>query len=288
MDRLKSFLINRYKDQKSIISLISYHNTTPFPSHTDAYDLLVVVVAEHEGINRSLYHYIKEDYRIQERWISPVDLELWLFNGENRNIIYWILQGEILLDRGIYLESLRHRLLEFPDLLKEQKLLMEFSLFLSKFIQSKEYLAEGHYLDAYSNILESLHHWARIVIIEEDNHPELTVWRQVRLINPGVYKLYEELTLSSETLRQRVELVILACEFSVMSKMKSCCKLLLRILEERKSPWPIDEIQSHVDLQHLRINLSLLLNKLVNKSLIREVAVSLDDSFSELELQYTS
>ena len=97
---------------------------------------------------------------------------------------------------------------------------MEFSLFISKFIQSKEYLAEEHYLDAYSNILESLHHWARIVIIEENHYPELTVWRQVRLINPGVDKLYEELTLSSETLRQRVELVILACEFSVMSKMK--------------------------------------------------------------------
>jgi hypothetical protein len=288
MEHLKSFLLNRYKDQKGVISLISYHNTTPFPSHTDAYDLLVVVVAEREDITRSLFHYIKEGYRIQERWISPVDLELWLFNGDNRNIIYWILQGEILLDQSTYLESLRHRLLEFPDLLKEQKLLMEFSLFLSKFIQSKEYLAEGHYLDAYSNILEALHHWARIVIIEENNYPELTVWRQVRLINPGVYKLYEELTLSSETIRQRVELVILACEFSVMSKMKSCCKLLLRILEERNTPWRIDEIQTHVDLQHLQINVSLLLNKLVKKTLVREVAVALDDTFSELELRYTS
>lgn len=288
MEMLQSFLTNRYKDQKGIISLIAYHNTTPFPSHTDTYDLLVVVVAEPEDIVRSLYHYIKDGYRIQERWISPINLELWLFNGENRNIIFWILQGEILLDRGIYLESLRHRLLEFPDLLKEQKLLMEFTLFLSKFIQSKEYLAEAHYLDAYSNILEGLHHWARIVIIEEDHHPELTVWRQVRLINSGVYKLYEELTLSSETLRQRVELVILACEFSVMSKMKSCCKLLLRILEDRQAPWRVDEIQSHIDLQHLRIDISLLLNKLVKKSLIREVAVSLDDTFSELELRYTS
>ncbi|MEX2461622.1 MAG: nucleotidyltransferase-like protein [Paenibacillaceae bacterium] len=288
MDHLKSFLKSCFKDQKSIIGLISYHNITPFPSHTDAFDLLVVVVAESKDITKSLFHYIKEGYRIQERWISPADLELWLFNRENRNIIYWILQGEILLDQGTYLESLRHRLLEFPELFKEQKLLMEFSLFLSKFIQSKEYLAEGHYLDAYSSILESLQHWARIVIIEEDNHPELTVWRQVRLINPGVYKLYEELTLSSETLRQRVELVILACEFSVMSKMKSCCKLLLRILEERNSPWSVDEIQAHVDLKHLRINVSLLLDKLVKKSLIREVAVSLDDTFSELELRYTS
>jgi hypothetical protein len=288
MEQLKQFLLSKFQGHNGITSIAAYHNITPFPSHTDAYDLLVVIVTEDEPASGSLFHYIKEGCRIQERWISPMDLEFWLLSGENRNIIYWILQGEILLDRNVYLESLRHRLLEFQDLLKEQKLLMEFSLFLSKFIQSKEYLAEEHFLDAYSNILEALHHWARIVIIEEGLHPELTVWRQVRLINPGIYKLYEELTLSSETLRQRVELVILACEFSVMSKMQSCCALLLRIIENRKAPLGVDEIRSHTDLQYLHINLSLLLNKLVKKSLIREVAVSLDDSITELELRYTS
>jgi hypothetical protein len=288
MEQLKEYLLSKYQDSEGIISIAVYHNTTPFPSHTDAYDLLVVVVADKENTSGSLFHYIKEGCRIQERWISPVELEFWLLSGENRNIIYWILQGEILLDRNIYLESLRHRLLEFQPLIKEQKLLIEFSLFLSKFIQSKEYLAEEHFLDAYSNILEALHHWAHIVIIEEGIHPELTVWRQVRLINPGVYKLYEELTLSSETLRQRVELVILACEFSVMSKMKNCCELLLRIIEEPDGPLSVEEIKSHADLQYLHINLALLLNKLVSKSLIREVAVALDDSVTELELRYTS
>jgi hypothetical protein len=288
MDQLKQFLLSKYQDRTGIRSLIAYHNDTPFLSHTDAYDVLVVIVAENDHTSGSLSHYIKEGCRIQERWISPSDLESWLLSGENRNIIYWILQGEILLDSEIYLESLRHRLFEFQYLLKEQKLLIEFSLFLSKFIQSKEYLAEEHFLDAYSNILEALHHWAHIVIIEEGTHPELTVWRQVRLINPGVYKLYEELTLSSETLRQRVELVILACEFSVMSKMESCCALLLRIIENREAPIGVDEIRSHTDLRYLHINISLLLNKLVKKSLIREVAVLLDDSMTELELRYTS
>jgi hypothetical protein len=288
MDQLKQFLTSRLQDQLNITSVIAYHNTTPFPSHSDNFDLVMVIVTAQDNIVRNLIHYIKEGYRIQERWITPEDLELWLLSGENRNIVYWILQGEILMDHNTYLEGLRHRLLEFPDLLKEQKLLMEFSLFLSKFVQSKEYLAAEHFLDAYSNILEALQHWARIAIIEDGFHPELTVWRQVRLINPGIYKLYEELTLSSETLRQRVELVILACEFSVMSKMKSCCRLLLRIVNNREDAWRVDELQSHDNLQHIPINVSLLLKKLVNKSLLREVAVSLDDSVSELELRYTS
>jgi hypothetical protein len=288
MDQLKQFLTSRLQAQHNITSVIAYHNTTPFPSHSDNFDVVVLIVAAPVNIVRNLIHYIKEGYRIQERWITPEDLDLWLLSGENRNIVYWILQGEILMDHNTYLEGLRHRLLEFPDLLKEQKLLMEFSLFVSKFGQSKEYLAAEHFLDAYSNILEALQHWARIAIIEDGFHPELTVWHQVRLINPGIYKLYEELTLSSETLRQRVELVILACEFSVMSKMKSCCRLLLRIVNDREDAWRVDELQSHDNLQHIDINVSLLLNKLVKKSLLREVAVSLDDSVSELELRYTS
>jgi hypothetical protein len=288
MDQLKQFLTSRLQDLPNITSVIAYYNRTPFPSHTDNFDLVVVIVAEQDSIDRNLIHYIKEGYSIQERWITSEDLELWLLSGENRNIVYWILQGEILVDHNTYLEGLRHRLLEFPDLLKEQKLLMEFSLFVSKYVQSKEYLAEEHFLDAYSNILEALQHWARIAIIEDGIHPELTVWRQVRLINPGIYKLYEELTLSSETLRQRVELVILACEFSVMSKMQSCCRLLLRIVTNREDAWRVDELQSHDNLQHMPINVSLLLNKLVKKSLLREVAVAMDDSVSELELRYTS
>jgi hypothetical protein len=69
--------------------------------------------------------------------------------------------------------------------------------------------------------------------------------------------------------------------------MKSCCALLLRIIENQEDPLSVEEIRSHTDLQYLHINLSLLLDKLVKKSLIREVAVSLDDSLSELELRYT-
>lgn len=127
---------------------------------------------------------------------------------------------------------MRHRILEFPADLREHKLLVEFSLFLRKYLQSKEYILDEHLLDAYNNILEALHHWARIVIIEDGYHPEITVWRQIRAINPGVYKLYEELTMSKETLKQRVQLVLLACEFSVMSKWKDAARRLFKSSEK--------------------------------------------------------
>src|SRR5690348_15490534 len=148
------------------------------------------------------------------------------------------------------------------DYSKEQQLLVEFSLFHSKFLLTKEYLAAGDGLDAYSKVLEAMHHWAHLAIIEADFLPELTVWRQVHSINPGIYKLYEELILNSETVEKRVELVLLACEFSVMSKIKIYCSLLLRLIESREEAWSTDEIGNHTDLQHLDFDLPTTLHKL--------------------------
>src|SRR5690606_23208325 len=139
-------------------------------------------------------------------WISKVGIENWILTGENRNIIQWILYGEIIWDKDGYLQGIRNQLTEFPKLFREKKLFREFSLFLRRYLQAKEYSTSGHYLDAYSNVLEALHHWARIAIIEKGFQPEVMVWNQVHDINVGIYKLYEELILSDESLDKRVNL----------------------------------------------------------------------------------
>ena len=247
-----------------------------------------LIVTNDLSLNNHTTNYIRDDSRIQERWIDPASIEQWIRQGVNRNILHWLLKGEILLDQNTYLEGLRHRILEFPGDLREHKLLIEFSHFLRKYLQSKEYILDDHILDAYNNILEALHHWARIVIVEDGYHPEITVWRQIRAINPGVYKLYEELTMSKETLKQRVQLVLLACEFSVMSKMERCCEAFIQILRDNEQPLSSDELQQHSQLVEVKSELPLLLNKLVKKGLIKEVAVIIDEQTSEIELRYTS
>lgn len=192
------------------------------------------------------------------------------------------------MDQDLYLKGLGHQLLEYPENLREQKLFFEFTLFLKSYLQCKQYIKEGHVLDAFSNILDALHHWARIVIVEEGFHPESTVWAHIRRINPGVYKLYEELTQSKETLEQRVQLVLLACEFSVMSKMERCCAMLTRILASENKLWSPDELKAHPELGGITIELASLLNKMAQKSLIKEVAVTVDQDMSLLELKYTT
>lgn len=288
MEAIKSQFVALLTRNSTVISVLAIENPNQAIPLVDGFDLLLLVVSGSlERVNYTS-HYSKDDYRIQERWIDPAEMEAWILTGENRNIIQWIIQGEILLDRNAYLERVRQRLLEFPQPLRERKLLVEFSFFLRRYLQSKEYLRKGHILDAYSNILEALHHWARIVIIEAGAHPEVIVWNQVRVINPGVYKMYEELTQSSETVKQRVQLVLLACEFSVMSKMGTCCTILLRLLESREEPWDPAELARHPDLKDLHVEISLILKKLVKKSLIKEVGVIVGDDVDLLELRYTN
>jgi hypothetical protein len=288
MKIVNSYFKELYKQDDRVLGVVSVTSQEQSSPVIDGFDLLVLIISKDKQPTNHISHYIKEEYRIQERWIHREGLENWILNGENRSIIQWILQGEILLDKDIYVEGLRHRLLEYPQELREKKLFIEFSLFLRKYIQGKDYIQHGQTLDAYSNVLEALQHWARIVIVESGHHPEVTVWNQVRKINPGVYKLYEELTLSLETLEQRVQLVLLACEFSVMSKMKECCKILFRVLESREEPWSAAELKYHPELIELHVELALVLKKLQSRGLIKEVAVVIEHDLSILELKYKS
>jgi len=281
--------------QQSIIAdpkvtgLLVVHKTTPFSPLVDGFDALFLVVMEQASEQNYINHYSKDGLAIQERRISQAALWQWIVTGENRSIIEWILQGEICLDRDTFLESTRHRLLEFPLDMREQKLLIEFSLFLRRYLQSKQYLKNGHHLDAHSNILEALHHWAGIAIIEQGYHPEVTVWQQIKKINPGVYKLYEELTLNEETLEQRVQLVLLACEFNVMSKMADCCRILIKTLEQRELPFSPMELKYHPILGPLHVDMALLLKQLVKRGLIREViTVDHGDDSHSFDVRYTS
>lgn len=287
MDALRNYYREKYQHDSSMMGIVALSVDTPFSPLIDGFDAMVLLITERNYPASAIVHYIRDDLRVQERRLDVRSLEQGIAGGENRSYVQWILQGEILVDRELYVEGLKRKLMDFPTSLREQKLFYEFTLFLRSYLHSKQYIQEDHVLDAYSSILEALHHWARIAIIEAGHHPEMTVWSHVRKINPGIYKLYEELTSSSETIEQRVRLVVLACEFSVMSKMEKCCVLMTRILRSRPEPWSADELRAHPELRGLHVELGLLLNKMVSKSLIREIVSSADPELLSLELRYT-
>ncbi|MDF2814943.1 MAG: nucleotidyltransferase-like protein, partial [Paenibacillus sp.] len=279
MDFLKQQIKLRYEHDSKLTGTLVVSNPAPFSPLVDGLDYLVLIVRDQDNLASTITHYIKDGYRIQERGLNSVQLEQWMMYGPTRSVIQWMLQGEIVMDPHLYMEGLLHKLIEYPMEMRRQQLQIEFSHFLRSYLQSKQYLQDGHVLDAYSNVLAALCHWARIAIIEEGIHPEVLVWAQVRRLNPGVYKLYDELTSNEESLEQRVRLVVLACEFSVMSMMESCCYILLNVIKSRQDPWSLSELAEVQSLKELNLELPLLIAKMSRKELIKEVAYSEDDSF---------
>ncbi|OMF34737.1 hypothetical protein BK133_12090 [Paenibacillus sp. FSL H8-0548] len=287
MEHIKEHFTGSYRNEPDLVGLAVVENPYPYNPLIDGLDSLVLVVTTNESAHNGTEHVQIEGKRVLIRTISTNGLKEWLASGENRNIIEWLVQGEILLDSDGYLSSVRENLLQFPYEMRAQKQFAEFAGFLRTYLQAKQDLIDGNLLDAYSHTLTALHHWAHIVLIEEGRHPELTVWKQLKRVHPGIYKLYEELTVSPETLEQRVQLVMLGCEFSVMSKMKTSCSLLIDILGSREEPWSIAELQAHSSIHILHVDLSLILQKLVKREYIREVAVMHElADIGALELRY--
>lgn len=288
MEKRVLFYAEQFGKEEGLVSLLLVANPFSHQPLFDGMDRLALVVLHSVSSGTDTEHWVWEDDRIQVRRLTRETLERWIVSGDNRNVVHWLVEGDILIDKGNYLLDLRKRLMEWSPLLREQKLLSEFSRFNRTYLQAKQDLKEGQVLDAYSNVLSSLHHWAHIALVEEGMHPELTVWEQMHRVNPGIYKLFEELTTSGETLEQRVQLVLLACEFSMLNKMQSSCVLLIRLIESREQSWSPAELQQHPDLSGLSLDLSLLLQRLVKRGYIREVARSMRQrSAGLIELRYT-
>ncbi|WP_228469596.1 nucleotidyltransferase-like protein [Paenibacillus sp. JNUCC31] len=237
------------------------------------FELLVLVVHNtDQWMSSQVGHYKYGDLRYQMIYVSRNELQHNVITGDNNNILQCLIEGEIIWEADSALSNLREELTVFGTDLREQKLLHEFASFLRMYVEAKRYIQEGHVVDAYYNVLEALGNWARIVLIERGIYPDHAVWTHVQSLDRALWKLYQELTVSSETLEQRVELVLLACEFSVMSKMNDCSGLLLRVLGSRREPWSMEELVHHSQLRFVREDLPLILRKLVFRSIVKESA----------------
>ncbi|AWB45951.1 hypothetical protein DCC85_18425 [Paenibacillus sp. CAA11] len=236
------------------------------------FELLILVICDHTEEKLKIEHCASEGQRYQLLYISSDDLQQWVLSGDNPDVVRCFLQGDIIWDVRGELKPLRGQILEFEKSLREQRRFKEFARFLRKYVEAKQYSQQGYFMDAYSSVLEALQHFARIELIERGVRIENELWEQARPLSTSVSKLYEELVNSSETVEQRVELVLLACEFSVMSKLADCSSLLLRILRSRPEPWSIEELMKNPELIPVKDDLPVVLRKLVYRSLVRETS----------------
>jgi hypothetical protein len=157
--------------------------------------------------------------------------------------------------------------------MRQKSIFVEFVHFLERYLEAKKFLEHGHYLDAFHCTIFSLQHWARLAVIEVGNYPGDTVWEQIKQIDPSIYKLYEELITSHESVPQRLQLLHLAFEFAIMSRLEQSTQFLLSILRSEQRPWTTRELSNHPMLTEHLISIDLLLQKMAKRSLVRESMV---------------
>lgn len=264
MDIVRTYCINQYLSDPKICSLlvVQIEPSLGMPNRDIDKVILLVYYDEIEK-NGALNHYIQGNEHVQEYGYSIKELERHIcVSEESPCLVNWIIKGDLVKDEDDYIETIRNKINQMPIRLQKQKLQHEFSRFLKCYLNCKQSMDTNQPFDAYRHISDALYKWARMAMIEQGKLPVSDVWGQVKSINPGIYKLYEELTDSPETIEQRIELILLALEFSVLSRIKEYCHDLLEIMGTRKEPWTEDELYEAMEIQREDLDLGLILHKL--------------------------
>ncbi|MED3561473.1 nucleotidyltransferase-like protein [Bacillus xiapuensis] len=240
-------------------------------SHTtDSFDDILLIIVKEAEQPILIKHYTYQDKKAAMHIIVEDLLKEWILLGSNRKIFEWIDDARILFDRNEYVENLKKELREFPFYGRKIKMGLEFAKLIRRYVDGKALFENHLYLDAYNYVVHSLHHLARLAVIENGLHPELTVWHQVKQIEPEIFKLYEELVNSEETLEKRLELLFLASEFMIHSRTKIGSAHLLDILSE-KEYWSFNEIMNEKELVPYSVDMAVLIEYLIEKHLVEVV-----------------
>ncbi|KUP08538.1 hypothetical protein Q75_02645 [Bacillus coahuilensis p1.1.43] len=237
---------------------------------TDTFDAVLLMIVKESNQPIFIKHYQYKDKKAALHIVTESQLREWLLLGSNRKIVDWLFNGKILFDRNEYLEKLKMELRDFPFYGRKIKMGMEFSKLIRRYTDGKAFYEKKQYLDAYNHIIHSLHHLARLAVIEQGFQPEITVWSQVKQIDPEIYKLYEELVKSEEALDKRIELLFIASEFLINSRAKTCSEHIVGIMKE-KEEWTFQELQEHELLNHYGVDLGVLLEYLIERGLINTI-----------------
>lgn len=240
---------------------------------TDSFDYTLLVITESDEVSVQVKHYAYKDQKAALHIVSMKQVQEWLLLGSNRRLTEWLHDGKIIFDRNENISELKKEIHEFPFSGRRLKQGLAFARLIKRYVQGKSSFDTGHYLDAYNHMIHSLHHLARLEVINSGFYPEVTVWEQIRHIEPQIYKLYEELIMSEESLEKRLELLFLASEFLIYSRINVGTQHLTHILNSTEEPWTISDMMNHPELKYYALDLVVLVEYLVDKGFIDVVLV---------------
>jgi len=239
-----------------------------FPFRDGTFYLILVNRPESEGEIRRV---VFQDQLIIEQWMSVWHLEKRTAYGLDEKLAHMLAKAEILIDKDGYMKQIKQRLFRLSDSLQKKLICREYSRLLLFFHEAKEWLQQGLTLDAYHSFVRALYAWARLIVYEMGEHPQAALWSQVKQLDSSVYKLYEELSMNDETLEKRIELLVLAIEFAITSRMKDSVRFLIELMETKEGPWRLQDLMNHPAVQNVDIEIPVLIDKMVQRSFIQEV-----------------
>jgi len=240
---------------------------------TDTFDSVMLIIVKEAEKPIFIKHYTYTDKKAALHIITETQLKRWVLLGTNKKIFEWLYNGRVIFDRNEFVAQLKAELKDFPVSERKRKMGAEFAKLIRRYMDGKAFFENKHYLDAYNDVVHSLHHLARLAVIENGFHPEVTVWSQVKQIEPEIYKLYVELINSEEPLEKRLELLFLASEFLIHSKTKLSIQHISDILEE-KEYWSFNDLMENEELFLVySVDLGMLIEYLIEKHFIEVVDV---------------
>ncbi|TQR19295.1 nucleotidyltransferase-like protein [Psychrobacillus vulpis] len=234
---------------------------------TDTFDSILFVLTKDADQPIFTKHYTFNDKKAAMHIITEKQLRKWLLLGKNPKLVDWLINGRVVFDRNEYIEQLKRELHEFPINGRKARMGIEFAKLSRRYLEGKLFFEQLNYLDAYNHIVDSLHHLARLAVFERGMHPEVMVWKQVKQLDPSIYKLYDELISSQESLAKRLELLFLASEFLIHSRTKDGAQHILEVLA-LKEHWTIQEIHEQEELKNYSVDLEVFIEYLVDKGFI--------------------
>ena len=271
-DLLRQLYQDRTSDENTL-GILTINSRGNMDANTDYFDVVLLVIVSEAKPLWEIKHYTYDGQKIAMHLINTKQLQSWLLTSSNRKIVDWLMNGKVIFDRNEYTLNFKHQLLEFPEEERRIRTGVEFAKLIRRFTDGKALFHEGHMLDAYNQIVHALHHLARLSIIEHGFYPEVTVWQQVKKIEPEIYKLYSELVTGNEPIDKKLELLLIANEFGLMTKTKLGSAHLAEILNKKETPWTIEEIKQQLGMNDYSLDVSILLEYLIQKGYVDVIKV---------------
>lgn len=266
-DLLRQLYQDRTNDENTL-GVISMEKKKKQDANTDYFDVVLFIVLTDNMQEWEIKHYEYNGCKVAMHLVNTTRLNDWLLNSSNRRVVDWLMNGKVIFDRNEYMKEFRQQMIEFPIKERQVKIGVEFSKLIRRFTDGKTLYYEGHYLDSYNQFVHALHHLARLSVIEHGFYPEVTVWQQVKKIEPEIHKLYSELVTGNESINKKLELLLIANEFELMTKTKLGSAHLLELMKTKEESWTIQELKDRLSNNDYSLDLSILLEYLVQKGYV--------------------